>query len=616
MQLNEKVSFATFLFLSIGLCVLSVVWFPPNIIAWDVFGYYLYLPLTFIYNDLQLHHPDVIRAIIEQYDSSTTFYQAFELPNGNWVMKYSIGMALLYLPAFAFGHLVAIWFEYPVDGFSYPYQLGMFLEMLVVIVLSAWYLRKVLLHFFSDKLTAALLVFILLGTNYLINTTLIGAGSGTQSYLFLLYCLILLHSIRWHNGNKLKDMLLLGVFCGLAILARPSELVCLFIPLLWNVTSISSAKQKFSLLLSHWKQLLGFSAVLLCIGSFQLIYWKYVSGSFIHYSYGGDAGAAFSFNKPHIINVLFSYRKGWFVYTPMMFLATVGLILAAKKKVGASTGVIVYAVLNLWIISSWHCWWYAESFGQRSLVQSYPVMALGLGMLFSQGIPKSVRTLAGTFATAALALSLFQSWQFRVGVVEASRATEKYYWATFWDTEPRFEHDHLKLVQRDGWNGSQMKDESEYFVFEFDNYSMEDGRVPDWTTLDTNIAWSGKQSAFLTGEHSGAMMPVFSDLTSGHYVWFRVSAYVYPVKPIEQHPISLVMAAFHENSIYGYQETDSETIQLETGKWNKITMNYLSPEMRFSDDIFKAYIWNRGFNELYIDDFKLEVFVPRFDPER
>src|ERR1017187_1526723 len=69
-------------------------------ISWDVSGYYWYLPSIFIYKDLK--HQAFKDSIIWKYHpSNADFQQAIKAANGNYVMKYSSGMAIMYLPFFA-----------------------------------------------------------------------------------------------------------------------------------------------------------------------------------------------------------------------------------------------------------------------------------------------------------------------------------------------------------------------------------------------------------------------------------------------------------------------------------------------------------------------------------
>ncbi len=300
----------------------------------------------------------------------------------------------------------------------------------------------------------------------------------------------------------------------------------------------------------------------------------------------------------------------------MMMLATLGILAMVRSKADGGIALLGYFVLNPWIVSSWHCWWYAESYGQRSLIQSFPMMAFGLGTLFS--LPKGVwgRAMVITLATMFIGLNVFQSWQFKEGIIDGARQTGPYYWAAFLNTGRNEESEHLKRVQRESWEPAVLGDESDYYHFEHGNYTMEAEHWDSRMERDTSIVKNGRYSAHLTTEYSDNHLLRFSDLTSGHYVWLRISAFVYPKMSATAHPFSLVAGTFHENSTYKYQAEDSEDLDLKLNEWNFITMDYLSPEMRFRDDKFKVFIWNRGGNDLYLDDFKVEVFVPRFDPLR
>ncbi|MBK8582519.1 MAG: hypothetical protein IPL86_12050 [Flavobacteriales bacterium] len=64
---------------------------PPGFtLAWDAFGYYLYLPAFFLHKDPLLLHQEWLHQAMETYKELDTggFYQAHQVANGNWVMKY------------------------------------------------------------------------------------------------------------------------------------------------------------------------------------------------------------------------------------------------------------------------------------------------------------------------------------------------------------------------------------------------------------------------------------------------------------------------------------------------------------------------------------------------
>ena len=92
-------------------------------LSYDASGYYWYLPSVFIYHDIKGQH--FAKDILQKYQpSGTDFQQAMLTENGNYVLKYSSGLAVMFAPFFLAGHFIAGRLHYPQDGFSPPYQLS------------------------------------------------------------------------------------------------------------------------------------------------------------------------------------------------------------------------------------------------------------------------------------------------------------------------------------------------------------------------------------------------------------------------------------------------------------------------------------------------------------
>jgi len=193
----------------------NLVFIPTNILSWDVFGYYLYLPLKFIYHDLGLQNHSILETINNQYNNTSSFYQAMQLPNGEYVMKYSMGLAILYAPFFFSGHLIAMLFHFPMDGFSAPYQYSVFFGGIVYSVAGIIFMTKVLRHFFKDSVVAVVLLIIVFSTNYILHITMYGQNANSHNYLFTAYTLILWFTIKWHENYKRKYLVLLAFRGGL-----------------------------------------------------------------------------------------------------------------------------------------------------------------------------------------------------------------------------------------------------------------------------------------------------------------------------------------------------------------------------------------------------------------
>src|SRR5688572_1848119 len=112
-----------------------------SFIVWDNSGYYMYLPGIF-YDDLgKLNNQQYI---IDTYHPCGNYLNQSGCSKGNTIIKYSCGMAIMYLPGFIAGHFAAKMLGFPVDGFSFPYQLAMNLYSLIVCFFGLWISRKIL----------------------------------------------------------------------------------------------------------------------------------------------------------------------------------------------------------------------------------------------------------------------------------------------------------------------------------------------------------------------------------------------------------------------------------------------------------------------------------------
>jgi hypothetical protein len=339
-------------------------------ISWDVSGYYFYLPSIFIYKDLK--QQKFKAAITEKYNPTPDPYQSYQHRSGNLVMKYSGGMALLYLPFFTIAHLIAKPLGYPADGFSLPYQVTLGIGSLLVSLVGLYFLRRILIRYFSPAVVASCLLVLVFATNYLEYAAITGAL--THNYLFTLYAILLVVTDNYYRKPGLKIAFLIGLLTGLMTLIRPTEIISILIPLLWKLGNIEAIKARLSFFRTNISHLFVAAAGAVLFGSVQLIYWKYVTGEWLVYSYGNEG---FHFLRPHIYNCLFSFRKGWLVYTPVMLFAVAGYYFIYTRYRQFS-GLLLFSLIFMYINFSWQTWWYAGSLSQRCMVQAYPVILFPL----------------------------------------------------------------------------------------------------------------------------------------------------------------------------------------------------------------------------------------------
>ena len=113
------------------------------------------------------------------------------------------------------------------------------------------------------------------------------------------------------------------------------------------------------------------------IVSLQLIFYKLATGSFFVYSYVGEG---FNFLNPHIPEILFSFKKGLFLYTPIYLLAFAGCIYLWKKQRFMFWAWILFFLIITYVFSSWSNWWYGGSFSSRVYIEYIPLFMVMLAM--------------------------------------------------------------------------------------------------------------------------------------------------------------------------------------------------------------------------------------------
>ena len=604
-------SFFIFILLSLIIFYSRLTGQIVNSLSWDVFGYYLYLPALFLHGDLGLKDLGFVNEVVENYRTSATLYQITSAAEGSNVIKYPPGLAILYLPFFLIGILIASLTEFPVDGFSLPFQYSVVIGGVIYSIIGIFVLRLVLRRFFSDKISSLVLLILVLGTNYFHNA--IASNLMPHNLLFTLYAFILLFTIKWHESKKPVHIILLGLVCGLTIISRLSEIVCLIIPVLWGVYDKPTLLKKWKLIKSHRKQVYLFLFTLFIVGLIQILYWYKVTGKTLYYSYQ-NPGEGLDFFSPHTINVLFSFRKGWLVYTPLIITSFIGFYFLYKKNRKIFYPVLIFFLVNLWLVSSWTNWWYAQSFGHRAFVQSYPVMAIPMGYFFVEIFNRSnwLKVFILVIVSFLLGLNLFQTWQYKKRIISGSRMTKEYYLSVFGRTSVSEQDKELLLIKRPFTSVEKIDDLSKYrqkgqYALDFEAHQSKH--------ISDKYAYTGKHSFKLDSaiKFSPAIKVPFRELTDNYYAWIKASVWVYPTVDPKLNNGALVVTFTHKGGAYKYRKVSlADHIDATAiNKWHKLSIEYLTPEVRSRDDKLNVYYWHWGDQEIFADHINVEVFVPK-----
>ena len=401
----------------------SEKWQDNNSIKDDVIYYYSYLPALFIYQDLSFGFTDELPEEI-----ATKIW----VNTDSGIPKMTIGLSIMYSPFFLMAHGYSKLRGTP-NGYSAPYHLMLLFAGLFYGIMGLFVLKKILLIYF-DQLVVALSVFcISLGTNLYHYVGYDGAMS--HVYSFFLFAVFVYYSLVWNKNPNNINSLIMGIAGGLIVLVRPANCLIWILPFLIAVQSTSTLKTKIDWLIQNHRNVLLFAFSLLFVLMPQLLYWKYFTGQWLYYGYGAES---FYFGNPHIIDGLFSYRKGWLLYTPIMFFAIAGLLKIKQYCSNIFFFLLLYVPLNLYLVFSWWCWWYGGSFGARSLIETYVVLSFPLAVFITQVLKYRSLFLKGFLGLLAgffLLLNVFQSKQYDVAILHWDGMTKDAYWAIFGQSE-------------------------------------------------------------------------------------------------------------------------------------------------------------------------------------
>jgi hypothetical protein len=432
---NKYVYLATILFLIVALKIDfdQHRWQQNRVFQYDTFGNHNYLPSFFLYNDIsQYKFMDTIYNRYKPAGEGIKMYGLFKIEKtGKYCNKYPMGVSVFQMPLFLVAHLHNLITKQDAsDGYSSPYQHSVVLSTLLFTVWGFILLTNFLLVYFNKKEVFITILLLSFATNLFHYAT---SESGfSHPYLFFIFCAVLYLTEKWYKVPNYKYSILIGICIGLSAITRPIDALVFLVPLFWDWKRISNLEflksNKYYILIAI---LFTFLTALP-----QMIYWKYITDSWIFFSYPGEQ---FEFGRFRVIQGLFSYRKGWFIYTPIAFLGFIALFKIPKDSVYYfyKKPILIFFIPMIYIVFSWHSWFYGWSFGCRSLIETLPLLAFPIAFLV-----KSIFNLKLFYRVASILglsfliyLNLFQTWQYTVGILPGNCINDIFYYKAFLKTE-------------------------------------------------------------------------------------------------------------------------------------------------------------------------------------
>ena len=380
-----------------------------NTIVSDGKGYYAYLPAIFIYNDLNFG----FNQTVEKHNHPETWYTdyRYKLDKKRIFTKYYVGTAIAYSPFFLIAHGWSLMMGWQADGYTAFYHGSVLVAALFYMVITLIFMGKILDFYRINHWIKVLSILgAYFGTNWFYYTT--WEASLSHVYSAGVIAAFFYYAIIFSKDITLKWGLIIGVLLGFIVLLRPLNiLVVLFLPL-FHYKLFSFIRWVKSLIAKPVILSLSFLSFLAVL-SIQFIIYKIQIDQWYIYAYLNEG---FNFLKPHFFNFLFSIRKGFFVYTPLFLLSILGLVSWAKFNSFQVLWWILSVIILVYILSSWHIWWYGGTFGTRVLIEYYIIWIIPLAILFQKA-----RRYSKFFLVMITCFFVFngvlQQYQYRKGII-------------------------------------------------------------------------------------------------------------------------------------------------------------------------------------------------------
>lgn len=408
------------------ICASNVKWGGQRwkeIIGFDGKGYYAYLPAIFIYQDLQLTFLDNIE---EKYSGPNTHYEIRVVTPHGTIDKYFCGTAFVQLPFFFVAHLLTILTGGSADGYSYFYQTSISVAGIIYALIGLFYLQKILRKYsISESIITIVIFAIFFGTQLFYYSIFDPSFSHVYSFAAITAFIFLLK--KYLGNQNGKDLILLGCLLGIIVLIRPVNGLIVFIfPFLAGSREITLSVIKN--ILKNKTSFFIAATLFILITSLQFLFYFLQTGKIFIDSYVVER---FLWNRPEILNILLSYKKGLFIYTPIAFIALAGLIPLYHKSRFSFWSFIIFFLTISYVFSCWWMWWYGGSFSARPYTEFLSLFGILLALFLSRIIKTFNRIFIYSLIVFCIILCQVQIYQFRYYIIHWEKMDKEHYWRVF-----------------------------------------------------------------------------------------------------------------------------------------------------------------------------------------
>ena len=503
---------------------------------------------------------------------------------------------MLISPFFLSAKIIATIFHLPAQAYAETFQKSVSIAALFYLFLGFWFLIRLCRSLNIKRINSFIsLLLILFATNLLTYSIFHPAMSHVYSF-----CAI--SGFLWAiNQNIITGrnifLLISSVILGIVYLIRPVNIIIVaFVPFFF-----SDLSEMFLFLKTRIKHILIFLGIFILLCFLQNILWFLQCGSFLIDVYPHEG---FYWLHPEIFKVLFSFRKGLFIYSPAVFFSLLGLISIFKmNKFKALIGLFFILIL-VYLISSWWCWSYFDGFGMRPFIDFYGVLALFLAFLFNN-IQKWLRYFFIICVLFPISLNLIQTYQYTKGIIHPDYMNLSAYRYVFLKTSNAY-------INRIGGSNDIVP----YNKYK-KNLIYESIAYPEASAVDTSntiIPKGETEMAFIYNHKIPVNFLLQFDndtsLINSNKLFAEIALKKRELSPCKFSDDLLVVSIKYNdnhNTFYRSFPLDYLPIHL-SNKWEQLDYRIILPAIQSENYQLKFYIWNKGLDNFLIKDIHIKIY--------
>jgi hypothetical protein len=309
----------------------------------------------------------------------------------------SIGPAILWAPFFGAGHVVARSLsarhpEIDAQGISFPYRQAVCVAGLFYGLAGCWFCFQIARRYFA-AIVAALAVTSVVAGSFLL-WYFVKEPSMTHAPSMMAVALFVWSWLRMRDravdpaaprSEMLKIWAVLGAVAGLMTLIRWQNALFTLLPLcdvvvaIWRAQRASDRRRGFDVVLGGAVFTLAATVVFVP----QMIAWRSIYGSWLAVS---PLGPQIRWAHPQLVDILWSSRNGLLSWSPMLYLAAIGLIMFGVAEPAAGIPLLISVAAMTYFNAAIQDWWGSDGFGGRRFDGTIPIFCLGAASFIAYAV--------------------------------------------------------------------------------------------------------------------------------------------------------------------------------------------------------------------------------------